>query len=528
MVRNLPIAAKIASVVAIVCVVLVGVGVIGIVQLGETQDRLQLLYVDNLQDMGYLDDTRLDFETILYQVNNLALASEEADVRAAREAISAADAELDAAWAAFNELPAAGDQIDRDTFGTSLTAFRAALNDRVIPMAGRAGTSPEAVSRLRKEQVDPLGESMQQALSSLSESVDRDAQASLERSQRAYGHARLLIIFVTLAAVVLAGLLVMVISRMIARPLRATVGVLTAMAGGDLSKRLDVGGRDEVGRMAEALNTGLERLGSSLREIAANVTQLAAASGQLGEAADRMTGSAARSAAEAQTASRATEEISTSTATVAAGSEEIGASIHEIARSTSDAADTADHAVRNVAHATEVLNKLGDSSRQIETVVNLITSIAEQTNLLALNATIEAARAGEAGKGFAVVATEVKDLAQETARATGDITQRVAAIQHDSAAAATAIHQINQIIATIRDAQTSIAAAVEQQSATTSEMSRTVNQVASKSQQINGNVAAVSTVAGETTDIARGTAETAKDLRRIARQLEKTVSVFQY
>ena len=114
----------------------------------------------------------------------------------------------------------------------------------------------------------------------------------------------------------------------------------------------------------------------------------------------------------------------------------------------------------------------------------MITSIAEQTNLLALNATIEAARAGEAGKGFAVVATEVKDLAQETARATEDISRRVEAIQADTSGAVAAIEEITSVIARISDFQTTIASAVEEQTATTAEMSRSVTEAATGTGEI--------------------------------------------
>ncbi len=166
----------------------------------------------------------------------------------------------------------------------------------------------------------------------------------------------------------------------------------------------------------------------------------------------------------------AARQVSTGIDSVAAGTQQMGASIGEISRNAAEVASIAEQAVAAAQRTTRTVEALGDSSTQIGTVVKVITQIAEQTNLLALNATIEAARAGEAGKGFAVVAGEVKDLAQETAKATGDIVGQVQAIQEAVQVAAGEISGIAEVVGRISDYQTTVAGAVEEQTATTEAM----------------------------------------------------------
>jgi methyl-accepting chemotaxis protein len=206
--------------------------------------------------------------------------------------------------------------------------------------------------------------------------------------------------------------------------------------------------------------------------------------------------------------------------TVAAGTDEMSAAIREIATGSSEAARVAAEAVSAATATHETVTRLGRSSEEIGGVVRVITTIAGQTNLLALNATIEAARAGESGKGFAVVANEVKELAQETAKATDDIIQRVEALQADTSAAVTAIDQIASVIGRINDIQATIASAVEEQTATTAEMGRNLSGVADSSgniareaESLTADTERATAAAGATEQAAASLAATAQELR---------------
>ncbi|OUW16746.1 MAG: hypothetical protein CBD18_06290 [Opitutales bacterium TMED158] len=266
-----------------------------------------------------------------------------------------------------------------------------------------------------------------------------------------------------------------------------------------------------------------ESLKMTLEAVSDNAESLSLSSEELSSVASQMSSNSEETSTQANVVASASEQVSNNVSTVATSAEEMSASVKEIAKNANEAAEVATSAVNVAEDTNKTVEKLGESSVEIGNVIKVITSIAQQTNLLALNATIEAARAGEAGKGFAVVANEVKELAKQTANATEEIGEKIAAIQTDTKGAVSAIGEIASVIGQINDISSSIASAVEEQAVTTNEIARNASEAAKGSGEISKNIVNVSEAAQSTSEGANNTLTSAKKLSDLSATLKKVV-----
>ncbi len=371
-----------------------------------------------------------------------------------------------------------------------------------------------------------------------SASVVEDANATIRKTQdestasaaAALGIGTVVSTTVTIVAIVLCGAIGYRTAKAITRPLEDTVGVLRNIAEGegDLTRRVNQNTGDELGEMGKWVNTFIVKLEGLVARVARSTQVVAGSSENLFSISHQMGEGAEETAVQANVVAAAAEQVTRNLQTVAAATEEMTASIGEIAKNATAAAGIATRAVERAQVANVTMDHLGKASLEIGEVVKVINSVAQQTKLLALNATIEAARAGDAGKGFAVVANEVKELANETAKATNQISEKIEAIRTGTHEAVEVIGDISRIIAQMYDISITIASAVEEQTATTREIARNVSEAAIGESQVTENITSVAQAAKITSGGAKTAQTAAGELAGMAAELQKIVGVFKF
>ncbi len=385
------------------------------------------------------------------------------------------------------------------------------------------------------------------------------ASEGLTESEHYLEEARALteLIFLIVSVSVLAavGVFAFAVGSSITGSMKRITGTMSVLAKGETNLEIPfLDAKNEIGEIAQAVEVfrenALERARleaeqserqAAQEKRAAQVEEMIAsfdgkvadlldsvslASTQLHNTAGSMTQTAETTGASASAASSAAESASSNVQAVASAAEELHAAIGEVGRQVNQSTDISRKTSDAAGQTSETMKELAEAADKIGAVISLIQDIAEQTNLLALNATIEAARAGEAGKGFAVVAGEVKSLANQTAKATDEISLQISTMQSSTQSAVNAIDGVNGMISQMSEIATAISSAVEQQGAATQEIAGSVQEAARGTSEVTTNITEVDSAAAESTQTAKKVTQFASDLSEKSDVLRKEVEVF--
>ncbi len=364
------------------------------------------------------------------------------------------------------------------------------------------------------------------------------------------------ITLVSVCAVIFGILIVWVLARIIITPIQRVVAALKDIAGGDgdLTQRINITTRDEIGELAKWFNAFISRLNTLIVDIGSSAETVSASSREFLVTSGHMADDSGNLSSRSNEVASATREMSDTMNSVASASEQasmnlntvVGAAdqmkqtLGEVAHSCDRARRVTNDAAATVQNASDRVEKMGTSARDINQVTELITDIASQTNLLALNATIEAARAGEAGKGFAVVAGEIKALAAQTSDATLKIKEKIKEMQASTDGTVGDVKQITTVISQVTEIVATIAAAVEEQSVFAAEVAENIDQASTGIHGVNENLSRSSrvstricedlhTVNGLSEKMTASSArmeESARELAGISTQLRDMIGVF--
>ena len=495
---------------AFFAVVVIGTGIFCIYQINQVNQNLEDAMTE-FNKTTIVFDVKNQIDQVYNSMGLLLLSNDATEKGKYQINIAAYRTNYQGDMAALRKLATTGKGVDLlDALDKAIAASR--TNNDMVMRLSLAGNNEEARSQYFSKaipQTIPIAQAVSDLVAYRQQRLDGVHQAA----GQTVANFRLLIISIAVLSLILTLLIAFYTARSITAPITQAVQFTEQLAKGDFSQNpaeAFLKRQDEFGTLAQGFQTMVGSVRGLLGSISSGVQTTASSSTELSAIAEQSSASAQMSLNRANSVAASAEEMNANTVSVAAGMEEANANLNsiasaveemtatigEIARNSEKAHSTTNQAAFQVDQFSVVMKGLGQSAKEIGKVTETITSISAQTNLLALNATIEAARAGAAGKGFAVVASEIKELAQQTAAATSEIKEKIAAIQGSTSGAVADIDQIVKVIREVNEIVMTIAAAIQEQSTVTQDIAGNIAQASSGVRDANMRVAQTASVTG--------------------------------
>jgi methyl-accepting chemotaxis protein len=546
-IKNANVATKMAGLIMISVLFLLAVGCTGYFYLYHAKAEIRMMYSERLYPIQLINENRAHARAVEADILSLMLTT---DANETRQLL----ADIEHRAQQFNKNLEVYEKTKLDSFETKLLQeMKQTLGNyrnqrrEVIQLAAE-NKNMEAY-RLFDKTVRPAGDSFQKQLVSISEYLEKQAAETALQNEKDFDKAVTIIISVILAAILLVALIGWLISRVITIPLKQVAASIQEVAVGNLSiPTLALQSRDEIGQVANALNTMItnlrdlisqvnrsaEQVAASSEELTASAEQTALAAGQVASAVTEVAGGAEQQLTAVKHGSGSVENMLTSIRQVSANATLVANTSEKAAQAAIHGSEAIAKAItqmviieNTVTDSSVVVEKLGERSKEIGQIVDTISGIAGQTNLLALNAAIEAARAGEQGRGFAVVAEEVRKLAEQSQDAAKHIAALIGEIQAETATAVTSMKNGKNEVRTGTDVVNGAGRAFESINSFTKEATEQIRKISFEIEHVaQGSQSVVDTMdniaiicrqtAGETQSVSAATEEQSATMQEIA------------
>ncbi|RST75275.1 methyl-accepting chemotaxis protein [Siminovitchia acidinfaciens] len=518
--NNLKTATKILSVFILVAILQIGINFFGLSNMGKLNDSMGEMYNDRIKRIEIMSDNKLLLQELRIKWRDVYIADSSEELMVSVNKIRS---QIEQNIEVYSKSSLSNEQKRvLEEFEPAFVAFNNAYDESIRAIVDEKADYKSYIGGdLLNYQNKLIG-----IVNQLAEMESASAGETYKASEAAYHSTQLIAISVIIIVLIFSIGMGILISRAISRPLNEVVGLVEKVADGDLTKTADIHSKDEVGMLAQSVNTMVLNLRATVQNILSAAENLSASSEQVSASTEEIASASSNQANAAQTMNELFRELSDAINAVAQNTEQAAELANKTIQIAQDGEKVVLSSVDGANVVSEQMSQLEKDSNRIGEIIEVIDDIADQTNLLALNAAIEAARAGEQGRGFAVVADEVRKLAERSGEATKQITTIIKGMQENTALSVKSVQEGLAFTQQSGEAFENIIHMVNDTGNKVTEIAGASEEQAAQSTEVLTFIESISAATEEATASSEETASTAQSLTDLAEELNASVAAF--